>query len=385
MSFFFLLALLLAPTQQSLPDLLDDALLDTSRLPIFALAPLAQGVHFPPKPSLHDAGVASNAAYVQWKASKALLDDRVQRMRLLRKQYNAQLVEVDRLKRSRSSFRRNRKLAKQKALSQRTATQLQGAELAWRKTQQRFKVDTQKLTGHIALEMTLSPSLTRKRYLKGLGRRLAPLRSKVQSKKIILPDLELDVFADPEELQEQLTLMQKAETQLQTQAQRLRKRTRHFSRMLALQTQQNHVENWGIGEDIRRLAAPQRVNEGLGAAQDATQAPSPDSSPPNSPPSPDSPLPSPAPPDSPLPSPSPGFDESSSLAETSIVLGNIVDSNTQTMLRFAQQSASPAMKAKATRKAHDQVQARLLRLQKSKVRLLQHLQRLSKQRPNTVK
>lgn len=287
----------------------------------------------------------------------------------LRSVYNKQLAEVDKLKRSRASWRRDRKLRDQKARSQKTALALKAIDSKLRVELARQSKARKVLASAIDKELAASPNAARQTYLRSMlgkvrvGMRKAP-------KKIAMPEMELDEFADPEELLEQIELIERAEAKLASEQKLLARRAAHFGRMGVLRDKRNRSDALGAfdSDGVRRSTG--HVGDGKNDRSDVSQNPNSggaglsdaESAEPSA------------------PAPQDDFSGSDSFETASVVLADVVDSGTQDALRRAHRSKSPKTKAAAAKRAQSQVKTRLERLKASKALIRRHLQRLNKKR-----
>ncbi len=287
----------------------------------------------------------------------------------LRKTYNEQLGEVDRLKAARASWRRDRQLREQKAKSQKTAMALQKLERSLRDQRSVVSRERKALAQAIDSELALGASAARQRSLHTM---LSSLRSTLRKapKKISIPDLELNEYADPEELLEQIALIERAEAKLVAEEDSLDRRAEHYAHMDTLRRKRTRADEMGALDDegVRRStgrvasAKDSRTasedGNGAGGADLAGLEPSTDQG---------------APPPS-----GPEAGGGGDFASTSIVLADVVDAGTQDALRRADRSSSPRTKAEAAKLATKQVRDKLERLRASKERIRRHLQKLKK-------
>jgi hypothetical protein len=285
----------------------------------------------------------------------------------LRRVYNSQLAEVDKLKKARASWRRDSKLRAQKARSQKTAMALQKLDRKLRAQRTLVRSERKRLAAAIRRELAASPSPARQ---KQLARTLKKVRQGLRRapKKIAMPDLELDEFADPEELMEQVALIERAEAELARQQKQLERRANRYAHMEELRAKRNRADALGAFDDDRVRRSTGRI----GGPKDArTEADSPSAGGAGLSDSDSSQDPgSPAPPES--------FEDDGGFDAVSVVLADVVDEDTQNALRKAQRSSSLRTKARATAKARKQVQSQLEVLRSSRARILRHLQRLQK-------
>lgn len=283
----------------------------------------------------------------------------------LRSTYNKQLSEVDRLKRSRASWRRDRQLRDQKAQSQKTASALQALDRRIRATKVATSQMRKILRQAISRELT-QPSSSQRRSQ--LSKKLAALGGKPKRapRKITMPDLELDELADAQELLTQIAMIERAEAKLAIEERSLGRRAEHYAHMDVLRQKRQRsgelgaFDNTGVRRSIGRVGDGTRKSESdsfddtgsAGAGQDASNEQSPGP-----------PL---------AEEPSGGSD----FATASVVLSDVVDAETQTALRQAQRSTSPRTKAKAAKRARTQVKSQLGALKSGKARILLRLRRL---------
>ncbi|MCP4446631.1 MAG: hypothetical protein GY811_14985, partial [Myxococcales bacterium] len=208
------------------------------------------------------AGRHSNGAASRLRAAQKRESVWVRRMAELRVTYNKQLGEVDTLKRSRASWRRDRKLREQKARSQNTALALKAADSQLRGQRILVTRERKATVRAVEKELSLGPSAARTQYLGGVLRN-ARRGLIAKPKKISMPDLELDEFADPEELLEQIALIERAEAKLAQQEASLRRRASHYGHMDALRSKRDRSEELGAFDDDNVRRSTGRTSNGL--------------------------------------------------------------------------------------------------------------------------
>ena len=309
------------------------------------------------------AGRHSNGAAARLASAQKREASLVRKMADLRRTYNQQLGEVDKLKKSRASWRRDRKLREQKARSQKTALALESADAQLRAQRVLVTRERKATARAVERELALSPSAVRKRFLAGVLKN-ARRGLTAKPKKISMPDLEFDAFADPEELMEQIALIERAEAKLAQEEESLERRESHYSHMAALRSKRDRAEELVAfdNDNVRRSTG--RTGNGNSRQSEDDQA-SGDAS-------------GGALSEAPGAPPEAGNDSGPSFEASSVVLSDVVDSGTQDALRRAHRSSSPRTKAEAAKRAHGQVQERLRRLRASKARIKEHLRRHSK-------
>ncbi len=334
-----------------------------------------------PAGAVHGSGAAQGAQVAQASAtsvyqsaseraqSKLLAAKQVERTLSRNKQnlrgtYNKQLSEVDRLKRSRASWRRDRQLREQKARSQKTASALQLLDRRIRSQKLSVVQAKKSLSTAIANELAHNPTSVRRSQL---SKTLATLgvRRRASPRKITMPDLELDELADAEELLTQIALIEQAQAKLNKQESSLGKRANHYAYMDTLRRKRQRAgelgafDDTGVRRSIGRIGTETGRNSGTGFEGDASGG--------QSPPSNDEA------PGAPLAGETPGGND---FAAASVVLSDVVDAQTQNALRQAQRSTSPRTKAQAAKRAQSQVKKQLNELAAGKARIMRHLRRL---------
>jgi hypothetical protein len=305
---------------------------------------------------------------------------RVAERRALSRSYEAELRELDRLKRSKASWRRDRLVRSKKAELQATADKLSRVDAGLRTLAGQLKVQRQALLAAIDRELALAPPQSRANLLRRMrGQIAATLRP--PARKIILPDDSLDELADPAELAEQIALIQQAERELRREREVLRQREDRYARMSRLREQRDRAGQMSELDrnDVRR--SPGRVDGsgGRAASEDSASgggdgANSGGSSAEDADPS------EPAPPDfgsgeisdsaEPPAAVDPSFEQSS------IALADVVDAPTLDSLRRAGRSPSPKRRAEVASRARKQVESRIDRLQRSRQIIQQHLRKI---------
>lgn len=274
--------------------------------------------------------------------------------------YESQLKEIDRLKRRRASWRRDRMLRKQLAESHNTARALATLDKQLRALKARVRSLRQRLIASANRELASSPSSARRSRLVAWRDR-ARRKLRPRAKKIILPDSSVDPLADPEDLDEQAARMAQAERRLARELTTLKRRSERFRRMARLRRLRARAAQ------LRRLDTnrPRRVTGRVGSGDRNQGAGLSETSDNNGSPAPDD-----------------GFAGDPSLDEANpvVVLANVVSSRTLDALRRAQSSNDPAVKAAAAERARKQVKARLERLRKQRLRVMKRSRSLRRRR-----
>ncbi|MBK9031408.1 MAG: hypothetical protein IPL61_08730 [Myxococcales bacterium] len=247
------------------------------------------------------------------------------------RRYEAELGEIDQLKRQKASWRRDRALRSKLAASLETAKAL--TALADQVRRADGELARAKAAAVVAFDRALAtapPALRAE-----LERRRAAYAAPVPTKKIVLPDDALDPLADPEELDDQVAALREAEAALAGEVARLDKRAHKFDEAAELRRQHERAEAMALTEDddVRRVAvraggAFANVDSGAAAPTDGVTT------------------------------------EGPSGRELATALSAVVDARTVDVLRQSDRSNDPRTWAAAARQAKDAVATRLDTLRK---------------------
>lgn len=291
-------------------------------------------------------------------------------------QYEAQLAEIDRLKRSKASWRRDRLIREQMARSLETARKMEQMERILEQWNDQLRRDQAALLAAVEQELRTGADAARARHLGGvrgqLRRTLLP-----QARRIVLPELVIDPLADPEELEVQAALIAQSEGELLREATLLDRRAERYRRLARLQDKRLRAGAAGVFDDDRprrgggRGEAAKNARDAAGGGGTASApesdgaAPQTGSDGPSNNPSPSPQVP---PPGDTSDTGSSGGDlpPASDLADPAIVLADVVDRSTLDALRSAARSRDPQVKARATDQALAQVKERLERLRRQR-------------------
>jgi hypothetical protein len=314
---------------------------------------------------------ASELARVQRRRAQQVAEKRE-----LERRYEAQLRELDRLKRSKASWRRDRQVRSNQADSQATAERLSRVDAELRSIDSLLRPQRQALLAAIDRERAVQPTALRRALLDRMrGQVVAALQPRVR--KILVPDDTLDELADPEDLAEQIALIQQVEVELRRERESLRQREERYTRMARLREQRERASQMGeLEEDVVRRTAgrsPSPVSAG-GGSRNENDNPSGPAEPTNDGPGGGDTL-----------GERPGFEtggppEDGGFEQSSILLADVVDSSTVDALRRAGRSASPKARAEAAARARTQVEARLSRFERSRALIQRHLNELRRGR-----
>jgi hypothetical protein len=284
-----------------------------------------------------------------------LSNQRVEQRRLLEEQ----LAALDRLKKQKASWRRDRELNKAQADANDTAKRLTTIDNQIKTAQTVAAKANRAVVSAIDAEVAAGASGARAEQLAKLRAQLAP--AVAAPKKIVIPDAEIDPLADPEELERQAAALAAVERQLESQRKGLDQQHKDLKLVAELRsahdragemsTRDDDAPHRGAQKPTSRTAAEGQSapnddsasgaggGAGSGAQGDTTSGPD-----------------------------MFGSDKhvSSTFESSAIALGEVIDKSTiEGMLRLSR-SADPKQRAEAARMARDAVAKRLELLKKKR-------------------
>ena len=260
----------------------------------------------------------------------------------LQRRYEAELAEIDKLKRQKASWRRDRALRGKLASSLETARTLTALSDKLR------RADADVVRARAAAVVVVDQALVTAR-----GPARAALERKRRAwappppppKKIIIPDEGLDLLADPEELEQRAGELRDVEAELLREVARLEQQATRYDRMAALRRQHERAAELAVRDesDPRRIGTTARGGafEAVTAADGAGAPPSEDDGGGLSDPSTDS-------------------------RDFATALSDVVDPSTVDALRRAERSTDPSARAAVARRARDAVNQRLATMRKKR-------------------
>jgi hypothetical protein len=274
----------------------------------------------------------------------------------LAKQYEDQLRAVDRLKEQRASWRRDRELKDALAEARATATKLEAAARELGRATGQLAAQRRSLARAIDAELATATAPVRIAELSAWKARLAPPAPKKNLQKIVIPDMEIDPLADPEELEQQAAELARAEEELARQAIGLDKQATELDEVAKLRKAHERAGDLARRDDDQ----PQRsAREGgtnrataFGASDEAPEA---GGSPP----------------------PGGGGDGGGTgdiqtpmfESDVTVVLSNVIDATTIETLTKASRSGDPAQRARAAKRARDAVNVRREQIRKKRAEI----------------
>jgi hypothetical protein len=302
---------------------------------------------------------ATDRAAARVAAASADLSRATANKNQLARRYEGQLRDIDQLKKGRASWRRDRLIRQHKAASLTTGRQLQELDQRIRAAAKRLLTRRRALVVAVDRELEAGAS-SRARTSKLRSMRRTAARALHRDKKIVLPDDTIDPLADPEELEYQASRLAQSEKQLTREISVLAERAKRYRHMDKLRKKQARAAEAGRWDDSRSRRTTGRSGDrqngaGTLAADDADgEAEGPSASPLDD---------------------EPNFG-GSEYSDPTVVLVDVVDTDTLDALRSAQVSSNLVVKAKAAERAHKQVRSQLERLRKRRQLIEKRAKRL---------
>jgi hypothetical protein len=271
----------------------------------------------------------------------------------LARRYDDEKKEIDGLKKQRTSWRQQRELKESLANANDTATKLTAVTGELGKANTALANARRTLVAAIDAELAAGATGARATELAKLKAQFTPQVQKKRVARIVLPDMEIDPLADPEELEEQAAALRESETQLQNQIVGLEKQAKDLDEVAKLRKQHDRAGELSRRDDDQPQKTASQGGGGAGRSSfDAQESPAPtDSGPANSG-------------GTGSLSTSPSFE-----SEATIVLAEVIDSSTIETLNRAQRTGDPAQRALAAKKARDAVAKRLAELRKKRAEI----------------
>ncbi len=261
--------------------------------------------------------------------------------------YESELRSIDRLKNQRASWRRDRELRDQLSEANETAKKLASVTSELAAAHGQLATARRALIAAIDGELATGPTASRKAQLDQARAQLTPQRRTAH--RIVLPDMQIDPHADPEELDQQAAALRASEAELVRQIGGLETQTRDLERVAMLRKQHDRTNEMDRRDDNTSRRNTTQSNGGREAVADSA-----------------------GPPDQAPGTPAPGTFE----MEASIVLAEIVDTSTLDSLQRAQRSGDPTQRAEAAKRLRDAVAAKLEHLRVKRAQVEQRAKQL---------
>lgn len=168
-----------------------------------------------PVPAPTPSTVVVDRAHQSARAAEQRLTTLTTQRAELRRRHDEQLTAIDRLKKQKVSWRRDRELNKAQADANDTAKRLTALDHQIKLAQQALGKARSAVVIAIDAELAAGATGPRAAHLAKLRAQLSPARP--APKKIVIPDAEIDPLADPEELERQAAAIAAVEKQLEAQ------------------------------------------------------------------------------------------------------------------------------------------------------------------------
>jgi hypothetical protein len=278
----------------------------------------------------------------------------------LKKRYRDELDSIDRLKNQRASWRRDRELRDSLSSSLETANQLIAADREIDKANASLVSAARAHLAAIDAEIgagALSPRA--KQLERSRGVRTSQLKD--APRRIMIPDLEIDPLADPEELEQRAVELRASEAELNRQLVGLDQQATELEHLASLRKQHSRAGDVFYRDDDQPNRGTSHKSSDVGVgAEDGTGAGW----------DPSRGLPTSA------GSGPVGSTPSSFESYVPTVLAEVIDASTITSFAAAQRSGDPAQRAEAAHKAHDAVALRLEQVKKKRAEIEARARRL---------
>jgi hypothetical protein len=196
-------------------------------------------------------------------ADQKLAELSAQRVQL-RRQYDEQLNAIDRLKKQKASWRRDRELNKAQADANDTAKRLTALDNQVKLAQQNAAKAKTAVVVAIDAELGAGATGARAQQLAKLRGQLAPATP--APKKIVIPDAEIDPLADPDELARQAQAIADVERQLDAQRKGLDQQEQDLRHLAEVRSAHERAGELAIRDDDQPQRGAQRSTHSGGEA-----------------------------------------------------------------------------------------------------------------------
>ena len=308
----------------------------------------------PPAPVAAAVAVAAGSSAITDRAADGVKDkDRhVAQLTALRiplhKRYVEQLDAIDRLKNQHATWRRDRALRDSLASSLETANQLSAVDREIKQANIELLSAQRAYLAAIDAELGTGTAPVRGSQLRFSRARLAQALE-AAPRRIVMPDLEIDPLADPEELDQRAAELRASETELNRQLGRLDQQVAELDHLATLRRQHNRAGDlFTRDNDEPQRGAAHRTDVGspteeAGGGQQPTTI--------GAPQSPTLPI-------------APSFESA-----VPTILGDVIDASTIASFAAAERSSDPAQRAAAAHRARTAVAVRLDQVKKKRTEI----------------
>lgn len=270
----------------------------------------------------------------------------------LKKRYREELDAIDRLKNQRASWRRDRELRDSLSSSLETANQLSAADREIDKANASLVAAERAQLAAIDAELGAGAAAPRAQQLER-SRGVLVSQLKDAPHRIVIPDLEIDPLADPEELEQRAVELRASEGELNRQLVGLNAQATELEHLVSLRKQHSRAGDVFYRDDDQPQRGTSHKSGDVGASsEDGTGAWDPSRGLPTS-----------------AGSGPVGAAPSSFESYVPMILAEVIDASTITSFAAAQRSGDPAQRAEAAHKAHDAVALRLEQVKKKRAEI----------------
>lgn len=280
-----------------------------------------------------------------------------QRRQVLARKYEDELKAVDRLKKQRASWRRDRELRDSLAEANETAGELASVTAELTRAQAALALAKQTVVARIDAELAAGATGPRAKDLASWKAQLAPQAAPRTVHRIVIPDTAIDPLADPEELDQAAAALRDSEAELTRQVQGLEKQAADLDQVAKLRKAHDRADLLAHRDDDSPHRT-QTASTARGGALDDANSPAPEAG------------------GEPGSTGGTGFGSTGGPAapasfesDATLVLADVIDSSTIEQLTRAQRSGDPAQRAFAAKRARDAVAARLEQLRKQRLQI----------------
>jgi hypothetical protein len=293
---------------------------------------------------IHPAVATDNAETIA-KGAEHRVAQLAQRRTALAKRYQDELGAIDRLKKQRASWHHDRELRDSLSSSAETANQLSAASHDLEKAPAGLARARRAYLAAIEAELDAGAVPMRALQLGRAKGQLSPLL-KDAPRRIVFPDLEVDLLADPEELDQRAVELRASEEELNRQLVRLGAQAAELDHFAMLRKQHDRA-GYLIDRDddqphrnTTHRPSERAADDGPSSGWDYSHLPASADPPPST------------------------FE-----SYVSIVLSDVIDASTINSFAAAQRSGDPMQRAEAAHKAHDAVARRLEQVRKKRTEI----------------
>lgn len=277
------------------------------------------------------AALAVGTAESHAKAAERRLAQLVSQHASLTKRWQDELHAIDRLKQQRASWRRDHELESRMSSSLDTANQLTATDRQLEVARALLTAARRAYMAAIEGELREAPIVPRRRVLER-AKRLLSAQLLEAPHRIARPDLDIDLLADPEELDQRADELRGVEDELVAQLIGLEAQAAELDHLAQLRKQHDRAGDlFNRDDDEPHRSALRRAD---GSADDIPGGGWDNSHSPALPPG----------------SAPPSFENA-----VPIVLADIIDASTMSSFAAAERSGDPAQRAEAARRTHDAV------------------------------